>query len=63
MYKGKVKFYNAHKGFGFISEEVSGKEVYVHSSGLRDTVSEGDTVIFEITRGKKGMTAIEVKLV
>lgn len=63
MYKGVVKFYNAGKGFGFIREESSGKEVYVHRSGLRDAVNEGDAVIFEITKGKKGMTAIEVKLI
>jgi CspA family cold shock protein len=62
MYKGTVKFYNAKKGFGFISEEGSGKEVFVHSSGVIDKINEGDTVVFETKRGKKGMTAVEVKL-
>ena len=62
MYKGTVKFYNAKKGFGFINEENSGKEVYVHESGVLDKIQEGDSVIFETKRGKKGMTAVEVKL-
>ena len=61
MYKGTVKFYNPKKGFGFINEESSGKEVYVHDSGLIDKIQEGDTVIFETNRGKKGLSAVNVK--
>jgi cold shock protein len=62
MYKGTVKFYNSKKGFGFIVEETSGKDVFVHTSGLIDKVKEGDKVVFETKRGKKGVTAEQVKL-
>jgi CspA family cold shock protein len=62
MYKGTVKFFNPKKGFGFIHEEVSGQEVFVHTSGLVDKIKEGDMVLFETKRGKKGVTAVEVKL-
>lgn len=62
MYKGTVKFFNAKKGFGFILEEASGQEVFVHVSGLVDKVRDGDAVVFETRRGKKGVTAVEVKL-
>jgi cold shock protein len=62
MYKGTIKFYNSKKGFGFIVEETSGKDVFVHTSGLIDKVKEGDKVVFETKRGKKGVTAEQVKL-
>ena len=62
MYKGTVKFYNETKGYGFIVEEETNQEVFVHVTGLIDKVRNGDTVTFETKRGKKGMTAVEVKL-
>ena len=62
MYKGKVKFFNPSKGFGFIVEEISGKDVFVFKADLLDKINEGDTVIFETKRGKKGVTATEVRL-
>ena len=62
MKKGTVKFFNDAKGFGFISEEESKEEYFVHVSGLIDKISEGDTVEFELTEGKKGMNAINVKI-
>jgi CspA family cold shock protein len=61
MEKGTVKFFNDAKGFGFIKTE-SGKEVFVHSSGLIDKVRENDNVTFDITEGKKGPNAVNVKL-
>lgn len=61
MKKGKVKFYNNQKGFGFILDHETGQDVFVHSSGLTDTITEGDEVTFEITQGKKGLNATEVK--
>ena len=63
MGKGTVKFFNDSKGFGFITEEESGKEHFVHISGLIDEVREGDVVEFELTEGKKGMNAVNVKVV
>jgi cold shock protein len=60
--KGTVKFFNESKGFGFITNDANGEEVFVHVSGLVDTVKEGDKVIYETAQGKKGMNAVDVKL-
>ncbi|MFT5913776.1 MAG: CspA family cold shock protein [Flammeovirgaceae bacterium] len=62
MNKGTVKFFNDDKGFGFISEEGSGKEYFVHVSGLIDDIREGDEVEFELTEGRKGLNAVNVKV-
>lgn len=61
--KGKVKFFNETKGFGFISGE-DGKDYFVHSSALDKgiAISEGTSVIFEIEQGDKGPKAAKVKL-
>ena len=63
MSNGTVKFFNDSKGFGFITEEGSGKEHFVHISGLVDEVREGDAVEFELTEGKKGLNAINVRVI
>ena len=63
MSKGTVKFFNETKGFGFISEEGSNKEHFVHISGLIDEIREGDEVEFELTEGKKGLNALNVKVI
>ncbi|MFT5981398.1 MAG: CspA family cold shock protein [Flavobacteriales bacterium] len=63
MNKGTVKFFNESKGFGFIVEEGSNKEHFVHISGLIDEIREGDSVEFELKEGKKGMNAVSVKVV
>lgn len=59
--KGKVKFYNEGKRFGFIAGE-DGKEYFVHSSGLNAGVSvrEGDSVTFDVEQGDKGPKASNV---
>ncbi|MDJ0645420.1 MAG: cold shock domain-containing protein [Flavobacteriaceae bacterium] len=62
MGRGTVKFFNDSKGFGFITEEESGKEHFVHVSGLIDDIREGDTVEFELTEGRKGLNAVNVKV-
>jgi len=62
MNKGKVKFFNETKGFGFIKDEETGKEYFVHVSGLVDKIQEDDDVTFELTEGRKGLNAINVKL-
>ncbi|MGB0805136.1 MAG: cold-shock protein [Salibacteraceae bacterium] len=61
MNKGKVKFFNDTKGFGFIVDEESKKEYFVHVSGLIDEVREDDDVEFELTEGRKGLNAVNVK--
>ena len=63
MKKGTVKFFNETKGFGFISDEDSNKEYFVHVSGLIDEIREGDVVEFELQEGKKGLNAVNVKVV
>ena len=63
MSKGTVKFFNDTKGFGFITEEGSDKEHFVHISGLIDEIREGDTVEYDLTEGKKGLNAINVKVI
>jgi CspA family cold shock protein len=63
MSKGTVKFFNDTKGFGFITEEGSGKEHFVHISGLVDEIREGDEVEFDLTEGKKGLNAVNVKVI
>jgi CspA family cold shock protein len=63
MSKGTVKFFNDSKGFGFIKETESGKEYFVHSTGLKDSITENDEVTFDLEQGKKGLNAVNVKLV
>ena len=62
MKKGKVKFFNNSKGFGFINDEETGKDIFVHSTGLKDDIREGDAVTFDVEEGKKGLNAVDVKL-
>jgi CspA family cold shock protein len=61
MNKGKVKFFNDTKGFGFIVDEDSKKEYFVHVSGLIDEVREDDDVEFDLQEGRKGLNAVNVK--
>jgi cold shock protein len=61
MKTGKVKFFNESKGYGFIVEDDSNKEVFVHHSGLTDKVKENDAVTYELIEGKKGLNAVNVK--
>ncbi len=63
MSKGTVKFFNETKGFGFIKENDSENEHFVHVTGLVDEIREGDEVEFDLKEGKKGMNAINVKVV
>ncbi|HDZ06152.1 hypothetical protein LCGC14_0128780 [marine sediment metagenome] len=63
MSKGTVKFFNDAKGFGFITEEGSMDDHFVHISGLVDEIREGDEVEFELTQGKKGLNAVNVTVI
>jgi cold shock protein len=62
MYKGKVKFFNDSRGFGFIQDTDSEKEYFVHSSGLVDSIRENDEVTFELKEGRRGLNAVNVKI-
>lgn len=59
--KGKVKFFNQERGFGFIAGE-DGKEYFVHQTGLKEgvTIGENDAVTFDIEQGDKGPKAVNV---
>ncbi len=63
MNKGTVKFFNDSKGFGFITEDGSNKEYFVHVSGLIDDIRENDVVEFDLQDGKKGLNAVNVRVV
>jgi CspA family cold shock protein len=63
MNKGTVKFYNEAKGFGFITNEETGKEVFVHATGLIGEIREGEKVEYEEENGKKGLTAVNVRVI
>jgi CspA family cold shock protein len=65
MANGTVKWFNADKGFGFITQE-NGPDVFVHYSAIADatgfkSLSEGDQVEFEVTQGPKGLQAQSVR--
>ncbi|TCL58984.1 putative cold-shock DNA-binding protein [Kineothrix alysoides] len=65
MNKGTVKWFNGQKGFGFISNE-QGDDVFVHYSGLAmdgyKTLDEGQSVTFDVTKGARGLQAVNVCL-
>ncbi len=63
MKEGKVKFFNESKGFGFIKDAKTDEEYFVHVSGLIDRIHEDDAVTFELRQGKKGLNAVDVKLI
>jgi CspA family cold shock protein len=63
MATGIVKFFNADKGFGFITPDNGGKDLFVHISGIvNGPINEGDSVEFEVGEGKKGPCAVEVSI-
>jgi cold shock protein len=61
MSTGVIKFFNDRKGFGFIIDDESQQDIFVHASGLVDKVSENDKVSYEIIEDNRGKKAIEVK--
>jgi len=61
--EGTVKFFNNQKGFGFISQNDTRTEIFVHSTGLIDEIRENDNVSFDVENGKKGLNAVNVKVI
>lgn len=63
MIDGTVKFFNDEKGYGFITPDDGGKDVFVHANGLDGIrINEGDKVSFETEEGKKGLNAVNVSV-
>lgn len=63
MQEGTVKFFNESKGFGFITPDNGSADIFVHVSGLKNQIKENDKVEYEVEQGKKGLMAVNVKLV
>ena len=63
MKTGKVKYFNESKGFGFIVDDETQADIFVHVSGLVDKVTQEDKVQFEVVDGRKGLNAVNVKRV
>jgi CspA family cold shock protein len=64
MQTGKVKFFNSGKGFGFITPDGGGKDVFVHANDTGgQQLNESDKVEFEVVQGKKGPQASNVRVV
>lgn len=62
MKEGTVKFFNESKGYGFIKDNESENEYFVHVSELVDRIKDNDKVTFELKEGRKGLNAVNVKL-
>lgn len=62
MHQGKVKFFNETKGFGFITPNNGGEDVFVHTTGLKDSIRENDEVTYDVERGQKGLNATNVRI-
>jgi len=63
MKTGTVKFFNSMRGFGFIKVDGTGEELFVHKSDVQGTIRENDPVEFEIQNGKKGLNAVNVRVI
>jgi cold shock protein len=63
MKTGTVKFFNSIRGFGFITVDGTGEELFVHKSEVQGTIRENDTVEFEIQKGEKGLNAVKVRII
>lgn len=62
MEHGTVKFFNNAKGFGFITPDDNGKDVFVHKNDLIDRIKDGDKVVYDVEKGAKGLNAVKVQL-
>ena len=61
MDNGTVKFFNESKGFGFITPDNGGRDVFVHANALNGlTITEGDKVSYDVEEGKKGLNAVNI---
>jgi len=63
MQEGTVKFFNEEKGFGFITPNNGGSEIFVHVSGLKESIRENDQVTYNVEEGRRGPNATNVAIV
>ncbi|NJC73319.1 cold-shock protein [Planosporangium thailandense] len=67
MAQGTVKWFNADKGYGFISQDEGGPDVFVHFSAIQSSgyrsLEENQRVEFEVTQGQKGPQAEQVRII
>ena len=64
MRTGTVKFFNESKGYGFMTDEETGKDIFVHASGINaEELREGDRVSYEEEEGRKGKVAAKVAVI
>ena len=63
MSNGTVKFFNDSKGFGFITPDDGGKDVFVHQTALTEDIAENDKVSYDVEEGQKGLSAVNVKVI
>jgi len=63
MSTGKVKFFNSEKGFGFITPDQGGKDIFVHKSGTKAALYEDDAVSYDLEETQKGPAAVNVQKV
>jgi len=64
MRTGTVKIFNESKGYGFITDEETGKDIFVHASGINaEELREGDRVSYEEEEGRKGKVAAKVAVI
>ncbi len=62
--EGTVKFFNESKGYGFITNDETGKDIFVHVTGINgEALNEGDKVEYQEEEGKKGIIAAQVSVV
>ncbi len=63
MQQGTVKFFNQSKGFGFITPSDGSQDIFVHVSGLTEEIHDTDQVTYDVQNGKKGLNAVNVKVI
>lgn len=63
MKTGTVKFFNNAKGYGFIKDDETGKEIFVHVNDLKEEIRENDKVQFEVAESKRGLNCISVSVI